>query len=1114
MKTQIPQKPLLKLLQGELKFNKIEKIFTHPDAKNLYSTSSENALYILTDKNTFLIFEKNSTQKNYIQLKIESYTRKDESKLQTKEKKNQIWCDDFGNHVLIKTNGCLFYYNPYFKNLLNLKEITLDFKSKYYLEIYSIAFNEEIKSQDEFEILVSDYNSEIYNIKFKIIDKGDIKIEYFEKVYSFKSKFELEQEKYIYDQNIEKKENEDKEDKEELDLDIDFDELNMVPFENGERIIDMKMYNNKNNEKIVIACTKNMILKFIGKEKSYAEFFKKYSQNSELLSKSYRKFPNNSNILSYNSSHLQIIPSYTMTQNKKVVFGCMGGYGYCLGEIGEDSDEKENNLENIIVINYHRPKYIGESKIPLFTLDENLINSRINSEPIMACQSKLHIFVLYDNCFLTINKITRRFVNSYKITEKFMDMFYNKFKNSVFLYTEKEIYNLSLEGEDKYLWSNYIEIGRFDLALNEIPKDDNETRAVIHKLKADYLYKQKKYELAGKEYSLSNEPFEHICYKFLKDGKISGLISYIEMIKTYKLNDNNIRNINNELFINKYLVYTWLAELLINEESNKNNELILKKFNEEFKHNRKDKYLNKQNLYHFLKINGKEKEFNEFAISKNDNKALIENFLIKGKYDEAFNYLEKNLVNENNNTEECIKLLMQYIDLFMKKSIKNTIKLLENITFSLNDQKQLVRVLMGSNYKKCVEDENNYNIVLNYLRKIIKQNISNDVQNKNLNNLYLLFLSLSNKKENKQEIVDYLKGPLNIYTLNNNQMNVSFTNKKVLINLGFAEKILKNIPPALSLVYFLMQKYDESIKIALENEEFELAIIMTQNIQNEEKQRKIWVKLFKFFNKNRKYSPKDILELSNGVINIEDILPLMDDDIKLQDIKIDLQECIDVYEEGVSQLKQKIVTYNKSNSHIQEDIYIINKRKLDLEHSKIKCHVCQSNISESKFFLFPCGHIFDADCLVKILYDYDANGIGGEDLNGKVKAVRSLTDKIMNMQRKKSLHKKNIFIGGLHKFGKKTKNTMKMFLTFVKNEPKGKENEKDMIKEKEKEKIKIIEDEGELTKEEEIQLKELTNGLYNLLKEECVLCGQEMINSTQIQFSQDDENIKWGILVE
>ena len=310
-----------------------------------------------------------------------------------------------------------------------------------------------------------------------------------------------------------------------------------------------------------------------------------------------------------------------------------------------------------------------------------------------------------------------------------------------------------------------------------------------------------------------------------------------------------------------------------------------------------------------------------------------------------------------------------------------------------------------------------------------------------------------------------------------------------------------------------MQKYDESTKIALDNGEYELAIIMTQNIANEEKQRKIWIKLFNFFNKNKKYSPKNILELSNGVLNIEDILPYMNDEMKLQDIKVDLQECIDVYEEGVSQLKQKIITYNKSNNHIKEDIYIINKRKIDLEHSKIKCNKCQNNISENKFFLFPCGHIFDADCLVKLLVEYDNNGIGGDEFNGKVKAIKSLTEKIMNMQRKKSFHKKNIFIGGLSKFGKKTKNTMKMFLTFVKNDPKGKEIDKGNDKEKEKDKPKVIEE--ELTKEEEIQLKELSNGLYTLLKEECVLCGKEMINSTQIQFSkEDDENKKWEKLVE
>jgi DNA polymerase III alpha subunit len=155
------------------------------------------------------------------------------------------------------------------------------------------------------------------------------------------------------------------------------------------------------------------------------------------------------------------------------------------------------------------------------------------------------------------------------------------------------------------------------------------------------------------------------------------------------------------------------------------------------------------------------------------------------------------------------------------------------------------------------------------------------------------------------------------------------------------------------------------------------------------------------------------------------------------------------------------------------------------------------------------------------MIEYDANGIGGEDLNGKVKAIKSWSEKIMNVQKKKTTNKKNIFTEGFHKFGKKTKNTMKKFLTFVKKEQKGKDNnndnkdvilENEMEKEKEKAKDKI-EEEVELTKEEEMLLKELTTGLYNLLKEECVLCGQYMINSTQIQFSEEDENIKWGKLV-
>ena len=106
------------------------------------------------------------------------------------------------------------------------------------------------------------------------------------------------------------------------------------------------------------------------------------------------------------------------------------------------------------------------------------------------------------------------------------------------------------------------------------------------------------------------------------------------------------------------------------------------------------------------------------------------------------------------------------------------------------------------------------------------------------------------------------------------------------------------------------------------------------------------------------------------------------------------------------------------------------------------------------------------------------------------------------MQKKKTEEKKNIFIDELSKLGKKTKGAMKRFMTLVK-----KDDKKSIWDEQEDEK------EGELTREEEIQLKELSNGLYDLLKNECVLCGQEMINSTQIMFSNNIEE-KWGNLVE
>ena len=45
-------------LEEEMKYNKIEKLIAmNPEENILYCTASENGLYILTDKDKFLIYE-------------------------------------------------------------------------------------------------------------------------------------------------------------------------------------------------------------------------------------------------------------------------------------------------------------------------------------------------------------------------------------------------------------------------------------------------------------------------------------------------------------------------------------------------------------------------------------------------------------------------------------------------------------------------------------------------------------------------------------------------------------------------------------------------------------------------------------------------------------------------------------------------------------------------------------------------------------------------------------------------------------------------------------------------------------------------------------------------
>ena len=174
--------------------------------------------------------------------------------------------------------------------------------------------------------------------------------------------------------------------------DFGFNDLDVFNLENNEIITDIKILNNKEkNEKEIIALIKNTIFKFKGSI-SYKDIFQEYSNKDnryDKFLKVYKKFGNNDNGKEYDNCKIELIKSYSSNSPEKeelnLAMGWMSSAGYVLQEIN-----KENSF---CIFPYVK-----------FNLDGK---KDFKSNPNAACQSKLHIFILYSDCLVIFNKLNK-----------------------------------------------------------------------------------------------------------------------------------------------------------------------------------------------------------------------------------------------------------------------------------------------------------------------------------------------------------------------------------------------------------------------------------------------------------------------------------------------------------------------------------------------------------------------------------------------------------------------------------------------------------------------------------------------------------------------------------
>ena len=1070
-----------KIINKKLDVNKFspQKLDISISGNILYVTSipfPNKKIFLLTDTDKFYIIENNNLSKPQVfQLKSD-YLNSDKLKpikFQTDSLESQIWTDKKGNHVIIKYKRICFYYNPNLKK--KIEELNLINFGNTLIQPYAVVFNEDkCNYRDTGVFLLSDYYSSIYEVQLFLSDENEM----------MRSRFgEILKLKIDNKKSTQPSEN-------------SFN-LNFFEMDKDDRIIDFKLIT-QDETILLLAITKNLLFQFFGK-KDFRSVFNNYNVETGDISKAVKKFfpqkqksnqvkivkkLKNGEKFEINRvekekkepsafSRIQLLKK----ENKNEIdsFGFMSDCGYIIGEINKDL--KPQNQFNIF-------KYY---KFEKETKEKSEIIHQIM--PKAVCESNFNRFFLYTNYLVVQNKLTNTIKQNEHIKLDLIDIFDNE--DFIIVYSKKNIYKIPLDNENDNLYEDYIQKGDYKTALL-LKKDDALLRPSLHKLYADNLFNNKQYLEAAIEYAFSNEIFENVCIKFLKINNTVGLIRYLILIMQFRLNhiktekkkdkmeegetNGETKENNKEQFIERYLLHTWLLELLAEKLENENNDELVKEIKGITKYESVgSKYLDENLIYNILNLFNKQDELIAFAAFKKDYEIIIRSLISKKKIDLTLEQFNLSFCGDGGQLDAKLKkYFYKYGNILIKENIPKTIDSL-NQYFRPENPEELIRLLISPNFKSITENENNFKIVMKYIKDLMKPDKKKDKEQKNvlnkyqnLHNLYILLVSQSKFGTYKQSFLRELKSIIDTFTQNQQFEKKGKITDKIYFDLNFAKKIFKEKEDTkskeiLCLIYFLLNQYLDSIDVAIENNFEELLLYLTKNILDEKFRKKIWLKIFVYEKeKHNLTKAKEIIEKSDNIIKIEDVIPLMSDNEKLNDLKEELAKCIQNSDESIIKLNNEIREFNEANNSINKDIDFSEKKAVKKKFTDLRCSKCNKNINtgkNSKFYLFPCQHIFDLQCLVDIYMEFATYKLKDEEFKKKIGVIKDMSKKIKQIEDRKNL----ALIG-----------------------------------------------KGQFDKEEEFVLNISKKQLFDYLNEECLLCGQDMIDSTQIEFG-NDERLEWDL---
>uniref|UniRef100_A0A1A9X021 Vacuolar protein sorting-associated protein 18 homolog n=1 Tax=Glossina brevipalpis TaxID=37001 RepID=A0A1A9X021_9MUSC len=605
------------------------------------------------------------------------------------------------------------------------------------------------------------------------------------------------------------------------------------------------------------------------------------------------------------------------------LWGWLCGSGIRHGRIAQSSITTEKFL-------------LGDDIIPL---DKDIEQRKhLSSEerrlnvPISFVLTEYHVLLMYPDHITGICLLNQQVIYEEYFHEqmgKLMNIVRDPFTGSVYVYTEKMLFNYKICDEHRHVWRIYLSKGLYDLA--EAHAGDAKNINVVLESKAQAAIQAGNYISAAEILADTNKAFEEVCLKFIDIEDKRPIITYLRK-RLDKLSPDHSEE---QLMV----LVTWLVDLYLTEinypgRSKSEKEEWQMAYDEFMRQFSVVKFVraNRTTIHKLIAQHADNHNLAQFAIANEDYEEVVLQHLAAEKYLDALNILRK---------QKDPELYYKYCPIIMEFIPHETIEILKSQGRKFQVTKLIPTLITIDTPVHIAE-------VTKYLEYCIYNLCETNTSVHN----YLVRLYAQHQPT---KVIKYLEteGP-----------DASLVHYD--INYALCICLQFKVHEACVFLYCLLELWYDALDVAL-SFDMTLAKETASKPKDDETKSELWLRIVRHEIEGTN-DVKKALDLLNecDLLRIEDLLPFFSDFEKIDDFKDPICKALKVYNEKIQKLQHEMEECTKQSDRVQNDLENIRERCLVIEGQEI-CNSCDTYLLVKPFFVFGCGHKFHADCLEKFV---------------------------------------------------------------------------------------------------------------------------------------------------